>query len=175
MSRIGLQLLYPFFKGNSLESEFGFVNYYHCHPINRLLHIITLPFLIFSLLSITYMIDYRLSLLFYVVYCTVIFIIDIKSGVAFLILFALIFGPAKIFSSQGILTIFYGLLIILTALIIQGIGHYIFQKSAPAFRLFEAIFITPTFLMMYLITNHNETFWNNVKNETNKWKQILKE
>ncbi|CAF2628961.1 unnamed protein product [Rotaria sp. Silwood2] len=175
MTRIGLQLLHPFFKGNSLESEFGFVNYYHCHPINRLLHTIALPFLIFSLLSITYSIDYRLSLLFYAVYCTIISIINIKSGLAFIALFGLIFGPAKIFSSQGIITIFYALLIILAALTLQIIGHYKFQKSAPAFRLFEAIFVTPTFLMMYLITNHNETFWNDVRKETNKWKQILKE
>jgi hypothetical protein len=55
----------------------------------------------------------------------------------------------------------------------QGIGHFKFQKSTPAFRTFEAIFTTPVFLMMYLITDHNKPFWQNVKKETNKWKQIL--
>ena len=56
----------------------------------------------------------------------------------------------------------------------QGIGHYKFQQSAPAFRIFEAIFTTPVFLIMYFITDHNKPFWNNVKNETNskKWKQM---
>ncbi|CAF1070566.1 unnamed protein product [Rotaria magnacalcarata] len=174
MTRIGLPLLYPFFKGESLENEFGFVNYYHNNPINRFLHTLTLPLLIFSLLTITHSIDYRLCMLFYLVYCAIIFIFDIKTGLAFFSLFALLYVPATVFSSQGILASFYGSLIFFTALIIQGVGHYIFQQGAPAFRLFEATFTTPAYLMMYLITNHNDIFWNNVKNETSKWKQILK-
>jgi uncharacterized membrane protein YGL010W len=63
--------------------------------------------------------------------------------------------------------------IFFTGLMMQGIGHYKFQRSTPAFRLFDAIFTTPVFLMMYLITDHNKPFWNNVRKETEKWKQIL--
>lgn len=171
---IRLFILSPFLKGDSFEDEFGFVNYYHHHPVNRLLHIIAIPFLIFSLLTITFSIDYRLSLLFYISYCMVIFIFDVKCGLAYLFLFTLLIGPAKLFSSQGTASIVYSLLIFFTALIVQGIGHFQFEKAAPAFRLFEAIFTTPAFLMMYLIIDHNKQFWNDVESETNKWKKLLK-
>lgn len=166
-------LLLPLFKGNSLESEFGFVNYYHAHPINRLLHTLALPLLIFGLLSITSCIDYRLSLFFYISYCAVMFLFDYKTAVSYIILFGVLYGPAIIFTSQGIRSVFYAIAVFATGLIMQGLGHFQVQKSAPAFRLFEAIFTTPAFLMMYLITDHNQPFWINVKKETNKWKQLL--
>jgi uncharacterized membrane protein YGL010W len=165
--------LRPFFKGDTLESEFGFVNYYHSHPINRLLHTLAIPLLIFGILSITYSIDYRLSLLFYIFYCSTIFLFNTKTAISYTILFGVLFGSVIIFFSLGSKSIFHGLVIFFTGLIMQGIGHFIFQQSSPAFRIFEAIFTTPIFLMMNLITDHNTPFWNNVKNETNKWKQIL--
>ncbi len=173
MSNNRMFLLRPFFKGNSLESEFGFVNYYHSHPINRLLHTLAVPLLIFGILTITYSIDYHLSLFFYIFYCTIIFLFDYKTAISYIILFGILFNLTIIFSSQGTKSILSGLVIFLTGLIMQGFGHYKFQQTAPAFRLFEAIFTTPVFLMIYLITDHNKPFWNNVKNETNKWKEIL--
>jgi uncharacterized membrane protein YGL010W len=173
MSSQTIFLLRPFFKGDSLESEFGFVNYYHSHPINRLLHTLAIPLLIFGILTITYSIDYRLSLAFYIFYCTIIFLFDYKTAISYIILFGILFGLTIIFSSQETKPIRNGLVIFFTGLIMQGIGHYQFQKSTPAFRVFEALFTTPVFLMMYLITDHNKPFWNNVKKETNKWKQIL--
>lgn len=174
MTSTTLPVLRPFFKGNTLESEFGFVHCYHYHPINLLLHIIAMPILIFSLLTITFTIDYRLCLLFYVLYCTAIFTIDIKTSLAYFCLFGLLLIPAITFSTHGTSPILYGVLIFLTSLICQGLGHYIFEKAAPAFRLFEAMITTPTFLMMYVISNRNQTFWNDVKNETDKWRQMLK-
>jgi len=168
-----ISLLRPFFKGNSLESEFGFVNYYHSHSMNRLLHTLAIPLLIFGILTITSSIDYRLSLFFYIFYCTILFLFDSTTAISYIILFGILYGPAIIFSSQGTRSIFHGFVIFFTGLIMQGFGHYIFQQSTPAFRVFEAVFTTPVFLMMYLITDHNQPFWNNVKKETNKWKEFL--
>jgi uncharacterized membrane protein YGL010W len=168
-----ISLLLPFFKGNSLESEFGFVNYYHSHPINRLLHTLAIPLLIFGSLTITYSIDYHLSLFFYIFYCAIIFLFDYQTAIVYIILFGVLFGPATIFSSKGTRSILHGFMVFFTGLILQGLGHYKFQNSTPAFRLFEAIFTTPVFLMMYLIDDHNKPFWKNVQKETNKWKQIL--
>jgi uncharacterized membrane protein YGL010W len=168
-----MSLLLPFFKGNSLESEFGFVNCYHSHPINRLLHTLAIPLQIFGVLTIASSIDYRLSLFFYIFYCAIIFLFDYKTAISYIILFGILYGPAIIFSSQGTRSIFYGLVIIFTGLIMQEFGHYKFQPSAGGFHLFSTIFTTPVFLMMYLITDHDKPFWNNVKKETNKWKQLL--
>ncbi|CAF1413874.1 unnamed protein product [Adineta steineri] len=173
MSGIGISLLAPFFKGNSLESEFGFVNYYHSHRINRLLHTCAIPLLIFGILTMTYSIDYRLALFFYIFYCGIVFLFDSKTAISYMILFGILFNLTMNFSSQSTKSILYGFLIFFSGLIIQGFGHYKFQQSPPAFRLFEAIFTTPIFLMMYIITDHNKPFWNNVQKETNKWKQIL--
>ena len=173
MSNNKISLLLPFFKENTLESELGFVNYYHSHPINRLLHTLAIPLLIFGILTITYSIDYRLSLIFYLFYCSTIFLFDTKTALSYTILFGILFGSVMIFASQGSKSIINGIVIFFTGLIMQGIGHFVFQQSSPAFRIFEAIFTTPVFLMMYIITDHNKPFWNNVKNETNKWKQIL--
>jgi uncharacterized membrane protein YGL010W len=173
MSNGAMFVLFPFFKGNSIESEFGFVNYYHFHPMNRLLHTLAVPLLIFGIFTTTYSIDYRLSLLFYIGYCTIVLLFDYKVAKAYFILFGLLFILAIIFSSSRRLPILYGIVIFFIGLIIQGIGHFIFEKSTPAFRIFEAIFTTPVFLMMYLITDHNKPFWHNVEKETNKWKEIL--
>ncbi len=168
-----ISVLLPFFKGDSLESELGFVNYYHSHPTNRLLHTIAIPLLIFGLLTMTVSIDHRLSLFCSVFYCIILLLFDYQTAISYMILFGILYGPAIIFSSQGTKSNFYGLVIFFTGLMMQGIGHYKFQRSAPAFRLFDAIFTTPVFLMMYLITDHNKPFWNNVRKETEKWKQIL--
>ena len=165
-----ISLLLPFFKGDSLASEFAFVNYYHSHPINRLLHTLAMPLLIFGVLTMFSSIDYKLSLIFWIFYCSVIYLFDQRTSIAFFILFGILLGPATIFSSQGIL---YGFGVFFTGLLLQGLGHFQFEKASPAFRIFEAIFTTPAFLMMYLITDHTKPFWNDVKNETNKWKQIL--
>ena len=174
MSNISIALLLPFFKGNSLESEFGFVNYYHSHPTNRLLHTLAIPLLIFGILTITYSIDYRLSLFFCVFYCTIIFLFDYTTTIAYVILFGALFNLTILFSSHNSNSMAHGLIIVVTGLIMQGIGHYKFQQSAPAFRLFEAIFTTPAFLIMYLITDHTQPFWNNVQNETIQWRERKK-
>lgn len=173
MNNNRLSLLLPFFKGDSLESEFGFVNYYHSHSINRLLHTIAIPLLIFGILTIIGSINYYLAVVFCTLYCTIICLFDYKTALAYIILFIVLFDQAIIFSSQGTNSILYGSIIFFLGLSMQGLGHYKFQKYAPAFRLFEAIFTTPTFLMMYLINDHNQPFWNNVKKETIKWKEIL--
>lgn len=168
-----IAFLLPFFKGKTLESEFGFVNYYHSQPINRALHTFAIPLLVFGILTMTYSIDYRLSILFSIAYCIVVFLFDSKTALAYVLLFGTLFYLMIISSSQIRPSIFSGFVIFFFGLILQGLGHYIFQQSAPAFRSFEAIFTTPVFLMMYLITDHNSPFWKNVQNETNKWKQIL--
>ncbi|UJR15862.1 hypothetical protein I4U23_002788 [Adineta vaga] len=166
-------LLLPFFKGKSLESEFGFVNYYHSQPINRLLHTVAIPLLIFGILTMTYSIDYRLSIFFSIFYCAIVGLFNYKIALLYTILFGILFCSTIITCSHNMKSMFSGLFIFFFGLILQGLGHYIFQQYAPAFRLFEAIFTTPVFLMTYLITDHKSPFWNNVQNETNKWKQIL--
>ena len=166
-------LLRPFFKGNSLESEFGFVNYYHSDPINQLLHTLAIPLLIFGILTSLSSINYHLVLLFSIFYCAIIFLFEYRIGIAYTILFSVLFGPAVIFSTQGRTSIIHGLIIFFSGLIMQGLGHYQFQGFTPAFRLFEAIFTTPAFLMAHLIIDHEKAFWKNVEKETQRWGEIL--
>ena len=173
VNKMATTFLLPFFKGRTLESEFGFVNYYHSQPMNRALHTCAIPLLIFGILTMTYSIDYHLSILFSIAYCVVVFLFDSKTALAYILLFSALFCSMIISSSQNHPSIFSGFVIFFSGLILQGLGHYIFQQSAPAFRSFEAIFTTPVFLMMYLITDHKSPFWKNVQNETNKWKQML--
>lgn len=174
MSKKTSSILLRFFQGHSLESEFGFVNYYHSHPVNRLLHTLAIPFLVFGLLTLTSSIDYRFSFVFSIFYCSVIFLFDVRAAYAFIILFGVLFGPSVIFATQGLRSIFYGIGIFFTGLLMQGFGHYQFEASPPAFRAFEAIFTTPVFLMMYLISDHRKSFWKRVKEETAKWKENLR-
>lgn len=165
-----MSILRRFFKGNTLESEFGFVNYYHSEPINRLLHTLAIPLLLFGTLTMISSISSQLSLVFVIFYCLIVCLFDLKAALAYLILF----GILAIGSSQIMLPISYGLIVFMTGLIMQGLGHYVFQRHSPAFRLFEAIFTTPIFLMMNLIDNHQEEFWKNIQNETIKWEKLLR-
>jgi len=169
-----IPILPKYFKGDSLESEFGFVNYYHCHPINRFLHTIAIPFLIIGLLTLFSSIDYRLAIIFSIFYCSIVCLFDKQIAIIFVVLFGILFLPSiSIVDSQGFKAIFYGFGILLTGFSMQGIGHYQFQAGPPAFRPFEAVFTTPVFLVMYLISNQNDPFWIQVKYETEKWKKLL--
>ena len=170
MNSFRLSLLRPFFKGDSLESEFAFVNYYHSQPINRLLHTLAIPLLIFGILTITSSISSQLSLAFVIFYCLIVSLYDYKAALGYLILFGMIFILTTIVSTR----VSYGLLVFMIGLIMQGLGHYVFQKYSPAFRLFEAVFTTPVFLMMSLINDHNQPFWKNLKSETIKWEKLLR-
>lgn len=161
-------VLRRFFKGETLESEFGFVNYYHSHFINRLLHTLAIPLLLFGILTITASINAQIPLIFAIFYCLIVCLFDYKTALAYAVLFATLF---MIISSQGI---HYGLIAFVLGLIMQGLGHYVFQGYSPAFRPFEAIFTTPVFLMMNLINDHHQPFWQNIENETINWEKLLR-
>lgn len=173
MTGLAPTLLQPFFKGNSLASELGFVHHYHFHRANRLLHTLAIPLLIFGLLTVCYSIDYRLALLFYTLYCTVVLLFDYKTALAYVVLFGALFYSASVFTPRSTTPALTGSAVFFFGLILQGLGHFVFERSSPAFRLFEAVFTTPVFLMLYLITDKNEPLWANIQEETRQWKRIL--
>lgn len=166
-----MTILRPFFKGETLESEFGFVNYYHSHSINRLLHTLAIPLLLFGIVTITTSISSQLPVIFAIFYCFIVCLFDYKTAVAYAVLFMTI----MIISVQIVPPVSYGVMAFMLGLIMQGLGHFVFQGYSPAFRLFEAIFTTPVFLMMNLISDHHGLFWKNVENETMNWKKILRQ
>ncbi|CAF1174823.1 unnamed protein product [Didymodactylos carnosus] len=183
---LSLYLLKPFFKGDSLANEFGFVNYYHSNKINRILHVVALPFLVIAVLMFAQLIDHLLpkslplkfSFVFAVLYCILFFLYDRRVGIAYTVLFGFLWWPTITFAGHlsFLHSLVYAVFILLFAQLVQFIGHIGFQLQSPAFRFFEATVTTPAFLMLHMLnglTGYKEDFFKEIRKETQQWKEQL--
>jgi uncharacterized membrane protein YGL010W len=102
-------------------------------------------------------------------------LIDFVVGSCQLLLFLIYYKPAVWFiSTIWISATWWQLLIVIgLTLLLQLIGHVVFQHAFPAFRLFEATITTPFFMMWLFVnslTGYKQEFLEEVIKKSQKWK-----
>eukprot|EP01080_Neovahlkampfia_damariscottae_P011634 gene11634-4875_t len=158
--------------------EFSFISWYHSHKINQLLHQISIILIWFWIICLTcrYEISsgYNLSHFVLVFYSILFISFDFVVGFAHVVLFCIYYQPALYFMKNIWISATWWqiIFIILLLLSLQLFGHLIFQRSFPAFRLFEATVTTPFFMMFLLInsiTGYKQQFITEVMKNKSKW------
>jgi uncharacterized membrane protein YGL010W len=143
---------YRLFKGSTLDEELGFVRYFHNHPINVALHLLGFPLLLFALfLLLGY--DPVAGLPMYaplvVLWVLGFLMLDVTVGVCWAAVFAGLHHAVVTIHARAPEDVAeIALLAAIAGLVAQGVGHVRYDRSLPAFRLFEAFFTTPFYVML---------------------------
>jgi len=147
-----------FWHGETLEENLAFANHYHSTKMNQIFHIISTPlvcFFFFSFILQTPIIGSVLAFITFVGYMIVFFSWDFYVGVAWMLLFGLIYN-LSIGYSLVTLGLFwpFNLLFALLFFIFQFTGHLFFEPSHfPSFTAFEA-FVTTPYLHMLIVLSY---------------------
>lgn len=136
-----------------LENSLQFYEIYHQHPANRLIHVMTVPIIVITLLSLLQRIDKFLSLAVYMFYAYYYYQLSSYLGANWSIFFGLpCYLSSLIWSYKFSLrttlithSLAWGFQVVL--------GHMIFEGSRPAFLtgIKEAITISPLFVYLELV------------------------
>ena len=172
--------------GESLIEELSFIDYYHFTQGNQFLHIFSNAMLSFWLIIFTMRVEIALGInlahivmsMYTIFYLT----LDPLVGIGWGLLFALYYPLAMYFfiyiwTAQWWATF----LVMMLILMMQFMGHIIFEKKFPAFRAFEAFVTTPCnfhyfkkvfcmFLMISYSTGYKKKFLDEVTEKSSKWK-----
>uniref|UniRef100_A0A7S3D658 Uncharacterized protein n=1 Tax=Palpitomonas bilix TaxID=652834 RepID=A0A7S3D658_9EUKA len=163
----------PLFKGKNLMEELQFIYYYHSTKGNQFFHLVSFPVAFWGFLSLLAIIPARpllgvgvaplfgdsvpilplVPILFYVVFYAV---IDLLVSFLWLVVFGALFICSEAFVNLSGLSVGevggIGAGVMVSFLLLQLLGHVIFEKRLPAFRIFEFLVTTPYFLMFILAT-----------------------
>lgn len=173
------KLFRKFFVGNTLAEEFGFANYFHFSSITKALHLffpIFGPVLIFNVL--TYYFNYTVGFVFLSFYS---FTMSFLCMVPALIYLVLWLGIVFLINQQY-LSIFISnpplsSISVLFTMLFGFFGHILIERSFPAFRLFEAVIVTPVLILLWVLKNLGiyKDFWEEIEKETPKFKGSIYE
>lgn len=155
--------------GGNIKEELSFVHYYHHHKMNQILHMVSLFFIHYvaiSYLKNLHHFSINLSFLLASIYFLFFSYLDLFVGLLYLSIFILHY-----FSSIQI-NLFLTIFLIVFFLLGQLLGHLVFEKKFPAFRLFEAGFTTPFFCLLRILFffGYKNDLFEEIKVLTPKWK-----
>lgn len=152
--------------------SFAFYAAYHQHPVNQLMHIITIPIIVFTILTwlaygsfyepdltgqSTDMINRLLSVNFGIVliafYVMVYVVLDVLGGLLFLPCVLILYGGANLFRYYVPYAWAISIALHIIAWIFQFAGHGIWEKRKPALfdSLIQAFLMAPFFIFMELL------------------------
>lgn len=153
----------PLFKGANLLEELSFVFYYHSTIGNQILHLISFPIAVWGFLVLLGLIPARpaleaavvplfgnsipiLPLVLIVLYTVAFSLFDVIVAIMWLGVFAILFLASEAFINLSLLSVGasagIGAGVTVTFLLLQLLGHVIFEKRLPAFRIFEFLVST---------------------------------
>ncbi|KAL4469653.1 hypothetical protein ABPG72_013418 [Tetrahymena utriculariae] len=157
------------FKGQCLEEEMAFANYYHLENTNRVLHLFCY-IATFSLLS-AQIGDY-LGIIGSCLWYAFFFLVYSKISIAITIFYL---GTAHLIKPllSNVFPIYFFPLAVLMFQVFQFLGHYYIEKKFPAFRVFEATVITPITIALTLL-NEIVPFQRELVKEILKYTELWK-
>eukprot|EP01100_Stratorugosa_tubuloviscum_P012879 TRINITY_DN624_c1_g2_i1.p1 TRINITY_DN624_c1_g2~~TRINITY_DN624_c1_g2_i1.p1 ORF type:complete len:212 (-),score=63.33 TRINITY_DN624_c1_g2_i1:60-695(-) len=179
-----------FYKDNDLLDDLTFSYFYHSTMQNQLLHFGTvLPIAVcIVILQANYLPIIRffetedkvglslLPLVLTILYCAVFFIWDLLIGATYSTLLGIAIYATTQTNKENLNDwSFYAAILIVILAPLQLLGHVIWEKRLPAFRAFEAVFVTPFLVVLLRFTKigyvpevdkyikNNYTRWANEK------------
>jgi hypothetical protein len=158
-----------FFIGQDLIDEYSFANYFHHSSYNKLTHLSsTLFFPVSVSLILSTFISPILGYGFLITFSVIKMILNLKVGIIYLLFWLLIVNFYNSFNIETKLH-FYLILFMGPYLLLS---HATFERSLPAFRMFEAQILTPVLLMLWVLTffGIGVDDWNEIEKQTPKWK-----
>jgi uncharacterized membrane protein YGL010W len=149
-------------NATTLIDDLSFSYYYHSQGLNQVLHLISLLSIYASIAILTASVwpcastlhINFLGVLLLLPYSTIMLFMEWVSGLFYAIWFLLwILVSAPISEGQSFTAVFVpSLLVIIFMPLLQLIGHFFYERRLPGFKVFEALFTTPCFLMLRVFT-----------------------
>jgi uncharacterized membrane protein YGL010W len=143
---------YRLFKGATLDEELSFVRYFHNHPANVALHLLGFPLVALGLcllLGYDTVHGVRLYVPLAAAWLLAFAMLDVTVAVAWTAVFAGLHHVVLAIHTHApeeVPELAVGAMVLGVAA--QGVGHIRYDRSLPAFRVFEAIFTTPFYVML---------------------------
>lgn len=169
--------------------ELSFSYYYHSHTANQLLHALSVPLvyagILFAVWAAFGPYGSHASLIFISAYVFRFATWDAAAGIAWLLLSlaahaflhrqyaALAAAAASTPILSAVPLPLLGVLFSLLCLLAQLLGHVVFEKRLPAFRLFEAAVLTPflcVLLILFWSSGYRSACIAKTKSVAPKWK-----
>lgn len=140
------------------EENYNFYKKYHTDPINRLIHIICIPLIVWSasiLLShIKITTNFNLSQCLLFMYSIYYLFFSFKLGLVMCIIFYVIYNLSLIFKKTQKLYFLKAFMIQIIAWTLQILGHILFENNRPAFldNLTQSFLMAPIFVLNEIST-----------------------
>lgn len=169
----------PFANGGTLIDDLSFSYYFHQHPVNQLLHLIStlvVHVTIIMILSQMYTTSYVpiIALTFYIPYGIIMMVMEYVSGIMWSCWFTLwmIISPHIVNATDSAnRTIICIVLFVIFLLLQLVVGHCLVERRMPAFRTFEIFFTTPAFLMIRVsvVLGFMKSVWADIQEKSSQW------
>jgi len=155
--------------GSYLKDSFAFYSAYHRNSINQLIHIITIPFIVLTILVwLSYATIYKfhfdetllsdifsinVGLIVVVVYLVFYIILDIVAGVLYIPFILIIYLLANVIRFTVPYAWLVAIIVHIVAWIFQFAGHGIWEKRKPALldSLLQAFLMAPFFIFLEVL------------------------
>ena len=154
---------------NKFIYSFEFYAAYHQNPINQIVHMITIPLIMFTILAwlaywtpyqiqtsneiVTNLLSFNIGLILIAIYATIYIVLNIIGGLLYVPVLLVLYGSANLvrFYVPYAWLICIGIHII--AWVFQFMGHGIWEKRKPALfdSLIQAFVMAPFFVFMELL------------------------
>ena len=139
------------------ENNFLFYQKYHKNTINKIIHIICIPLITWSLSVLLFNIkinNIRLSKIILTFYKIYYLILSFKYGLLMMIILDLIYKLSKFFVTNYNNHFKIAFMIQITSWILQFIGHGLFEGKKPALidNLVQAFLIAPMFVLIDVLS-----------------------
>jgi len=169
---------------NKLVESFKFYKVYHKHPINKGIHLCTIPILVITMLVLFSYIGFiigsshifnnmcaiNIGLIAIVIYLTAYFILDVFSASLLTPIIIFWYLSANVIRYYVPFAWLFALIIHFIAWVLQFIGHGIYEENKPALvdSLIQAFLMAPMFVFLELLFScgYNPDFRKEVEDET---------
>ena len=155
---------------NKLKDSFAFYRAYHRHPVNQIIHMITIPIIVFTILIwLSYvkfyqfdqlspdilckMLTINLGLAISIIYITFYLILDIVGGILMTFVILIMYLGANLFRYYVPYAWAWALGAHVIAWVFQFLGHGLWERRKPALfdSLIQAFLMAPYFVLMEII------------------------
>lgn len=154
---------------DKLKNSFAFYSAYHRNIYNKLIHIITIPIIMWTtFVFLDYMVIYKYkttdkymsdvftitaSLVVILIYMTIYFVLDWIASLIMMPIIFISYITANLFVFNFAYAWVVALIIHILAWMLQFVGHCVFEKRRPALldNLFQAFLMAPLFVLIEIM------------------------